>query len=809
VSPRAGAAALVALALATAASAHAEPAGGGAALLLPETEAIRVAGLAQPVDILIDRYGVPHIYAGNEPDLYFAQGFNIARDRLFQLDTWRRRGRGELAAVFGADYVEQDRAARLFLYRGDITAEWAAYGPGVVAIAERFASGINAYIDFLEQHPERLPPEFRRFNYRPSRWSALDVVRIRSHGLIQNLDAEVARARVVCLSGGLDADRVRAPLSPRWRTRVPEGLDPCLPAGVLRVFELATREFALKAPPAAPATGAALAPPEAYGNGVRQGSNSWAIAPLKSATGRAMLASDPHRDYVQPSIRYFVDLEAPTLHVIGANETHLPGVAIGHNESIAFGLTVFPADQEDLYVYQTRPRDGAAYRYRGRWEQFKVRHEVVEVHGAAPASVELVFTRHGPVIFSEGPGGRAFAVRSAWLEPGTETYLGALGHLHAKSFADFERSIARWGAPTLNHLYADTAGNIGWLAGGFVPRRPNWDGLLPVPGDGRYEWQGRWPLKDLPRSLNPARGYLTSSNELNLPADYPYATVKPGFEWEPAWRHRRIEGALAALQSVTIDDSLRLQNDRASLPAQRILALLPGLAPHDTDARAALGVLRGWDGALDAGSAAAALYEVWLAHHAGRAVKQLVLPPPAAASFDAVDIDVIVDVFERPNFWLKQAARARRDAALADSLAAAYRETAERLGPDPGAWRWGRLHFTLSEHPFSAALDAATRAAWNVGPLPSGGDSYTVSMAWVQERDFRSLGGPSVRVVIDVGDWDRSWAMNFPGQSGDPRDPHYRDLAGPWLRGEYFPLLFSRAAVERATERTLHLLPAG
>ncbi len=794
---RAGAALAAGLALAATARAADGP------LVLPEAEAIRVAGLAAPVDILIDRYGVPHIYAANEPDLYFAQGFNIARDRLFQLDTWRRRGRGELAAVFGADFVEQDRAARLFLYRGDLKAEWAAYGAESASIAERFAAGINAYLDFLGQHPERLPPEFVRFDYRPSRWSAADVVQIRSHGLTRNLQSEVRRAKVACLAGSVRADRVRAPVTPRWRTRVPKGLDPCLPADVLRVFTLATREFALQAPGAARADLDEDAP-------WRQGSNNWVIAPAKSETGRAVLANDPHRDYVQPSIRYLVDLEAPTLHAIGANETHLPGIALGHNESIAFGITIFPADQEDLYVYRTRPGDGGAYRYGGRWEPFRVLHEDIAVRGAPPVPVELVFTRHGPVIYAEPAGGRAFAVRTAWLEPGTETYLGALGYLHARTLEDYERAIARWGAPSLNHLYADTAGNIAWLAGGYVPQRPNWDGLLPVPGDGRFEWRGRWPASALPRTVNPARGFLTSSNELNLPADYPYGTVKPGFEWSPPWRHRRIEAELARRKTVSIDDSLRLQNDRVSLPAQHVLALLPALAATvPPDARAALAVLRGWDGNVEAGSAAAALYEVWIAHHAGPAVKALVLPPKAAAAFEDAHIDVIVDVLEHPTHWLKHAAHARRDAALAGSLAAAYRETVERLGPDPAAWRWGALHYTLSEHPFSAVLDAATRASWNVGPVPNGGDSNTVNMAWLRRSDFRATSGPSVRIVIDVGGWDTSWAMNFPGQSGDPRDPHYRDLAGPWLRGEYFPLLFSRAAVERSTERTIRLVPGG
>ena len=420
--------------------------------------------------------------------------------------------------------------------------------------------------------------------------------------------------------------------------------------------------------------------------------------------------------------------------------------------------------------------------------------------------VELLFSRHGPVIYADANSARAFALRTAWLEPGTATYMGALGHLKAKTLPEFEASIARWGAPSLNHLYADTAGTIAWLPAGFAPKRPNWDGLLPVPGDGRYEWQGSWPRRDLPRAVNPPQGYLTTSNEMNLPAGYPNAIRKLGFEWEEPWRHIRIDGVLGSLPKVSLDDSLKLQNDVVSLPARRLLPVLAGLNAPEGDARRALALLKGWDGTLDGSSGAAALYEVWMLHHAGKAVKEL-LVPRAAGAFETADVDVVVYFLERPRQWLKRGAAAKRDALLLATLAAAWRETAARLGTEPSAWRWDQLHHNLTEHALSAALDSADRASWAVGPLPKGGDGFVPNMSWVSEPDFRQTSGPSIRVVIDVGHWDESWAMNFPGQSGDPRDSHYRDLADPWLRGEYFPLLFSRAAVERSAVRTIRLVP--
>jgi len=259
------------------------------------------AGLKEPAEILVDKWGVPHIYARNFDDAFFAQGFNAARDRLFQIDLWRRRGLGQLAEVLGTAYVEQDEAARLFSYRGDMEKEWTAYGPDARRMATAFVAGINAYVGWLVANPDRMPLEFKLLGYLPSRWEASDVVRIRSHGLTGNLSSEVARSNVVCktdLRNGLKYDQVRLRLQPAWDTKVPEGLDPCLPVDVLRVFTLATgnvrfsREMIRASGPASI--------PAAFGDageapGSSDGSNNWTIAPSKSATGRAMLASDPHR----------------------------------------------------------------------------------------------------------------------------------------------------------------------------------------------------------------------------------------------------------------------------------------------------------------------------------------------------------------------------------------------------------------------------------------------------------------------------------------------------------------------------------
>jgi len=771
------------------------------------TETIALQNIRQPVEILIDHWGVPHIYAKNEADLFFAQGFNAARDRLFQIDLWRRRGLGQLSEAFGPAYVEQDKATRLFLYRGDMKKEWAVYSADSEQIAQNFAAGVNAYIDWLNGHPDKMPIEFKMLNYKPVPWAAEDVVRIRSHGLTGNLTDEVARARVAC-AADLKWDEIRFKLEPPWQTRVPEGLDPCLPKDVLKVFDLATQN--VRFTPGS-MTGVSRQPSAASSDDfalqARAESNNWVIAAKKSATGHAIMANDPHRAYTEPSIRYIADLDSPTLHVTGIGEPAVPGVSNGHNDWMAFGGTYFSIDQEDLYVYELNPANTDEYKYRGNWEAFRVVHEEINVKGQAAIAVDLKFTRHGPVIYVEKEKKRAFAVRSDWLEPGTSPYYVSVSYMRAKTFEEFGKAIDRWGVPPINHVYADVQGNIGWAPGGFAPIRPNWDGLLPVPGDGRYEWAGRWSGDKLPRTYNPAIGYITTSNEMNLPPDYPYKERKLGFEWGSPFRHQRIDEVLSKLNRVSIEDSMRLQNDVVSIPARRLVALLEPLSSEDAASRAALNLLKGWNANLDADSPQAALHEIWFSRHLLAAFKEAVLSKTVADSFEHPDPTVMLHALEHPEMRFAGNAAEQRNQVLLTSLAAAYQEMEKLQGPDSSQWKWGKLHYNLSEHPFSAIVDESTRAKLNVGPIEKNGSGFTPNASGYRVSDFRQTGGPSVRLILDAGNWDNSRAVNHPGQSGDPDNPHYRDLAAMWRAGQYFPLLYTRKAVLGATERRIKLVP--
>jgi penicillin amidase len=764
-----------------------------------------ITGLSSPAEILIDRWGVPHIYAASRDDLFIAQGFNAARDRLFQIDLWRRRGLGLLSEIFGAAYVQHDRAARLFLFRGDMAEEWPAYGPDTERVTGAFVRGVNAFVALCRQDPSYLPPEFAALGYPPAFWDPADVARIRSHGLFHNLEQEVARA-LILRDFGPEVEELRHVREPAHELRVPEGLDLSLiPDDVLRVYRLAT------VPPVFPSAD----PGDVPRSGL-DGSNNWVIAGSRTATGRPLLAGDPHRLVSLPSLRYIAHLSAPGIDVIGASEPALPGISIGHNGHLAFGLTIFPIDQEDLYVYRTNPDDPREYRYADGWEPMTRVVESVPVRDADPVEVELWFTRHGPVIDERPDRNAAFAVRAAWLEPGMAPYLGSMDYIEATSPDAFTAAMRRWGAPGENQLYAAPDGTVGWRPAGRVPIRPNWDGTLPVPGDGRYEWAGHHDVGELPSVRDPEAGWFATANEMNLPPDYPNTERTVTYDWYAPFRHDRIAEVLASRTGWTVEDCVRLQTDYLSEPARRIRPLLDGLMAADPRVAAALDLLRGWDGTLSADSAPAALFEIWYRRHLrpgvlGVALRRLMPEEKCADALARItpveetagDARVDLDLLGEPGGRLGAPGALRK--VLLTTLTDAVAETEHRLGADPSSWRWGSLHQAQPRHPLADLLGED----WtSVGPAPRGGSGDTVG-ATPYAADFRQTGGATFRMVIDVGGWDESVAMNSPGQSGDPASPHYRDLFGLWALDDSFPLLYSRDRIERELDERLLLRPPG
>ncbi|HLK24161.1 MAG TPA: penicillin acylase family protein [Caulobacteraceae bacterium] len=753
-------------------------------------------GLDQPAEILVDQWGIPHIYAETAHDAFFSQGWNAARDRLWQLDLWRKRGLGQLAESFGPAYVARDRAARLLLYRGDIDAEWSAYGPDAKAWSRAWVDGVNAYVSAVLNGEAPLPTEFRITDTQPGLWSLDDMVRIRAHGLNRNVEAEVVRSRTVA-AGGVEADALRRKLDPDHSIRIPEGLDPAdVPKDVLDDYFLMTKEMVFE-----PQTDGGVS--ARVGD---QGSNNWTISPQRTATGRPILANDPHRVLVAPSIRYIVHLDAPSLRVMGAGELHLPGVTIGHNEHIAFGITVFVADQEDLYVYELNPQNPRQYRYGDGWEDMRIVRETIAVRGGAAQEVELAYTRHGPVLKLDAARRRAFALRTVWSTPGTSSYRGALRYQTARDWAAFKEALTHYGAATMNFVYADVQGNIGWIPAGFFPRR-HWDGLMPVPGDGRYEWDGFLGPDELPAVFNPARGWIATANEMNLPPGYPMEEKNIGYEWADPARYDRIAEVLDANDRITIPENEALQTDVKSLTALAVVGLLDGLSSTDPQVSQAMDTLRAWDGFETTASAAAAIVNVWMNKHLVPAIARRGTTPEAAAIIEEAVTPSPYAILG----WLKRGRleRAVRDEILVASLRNALNELAERLGPDMETWTWGALHHAHFIPAAAAAFaNPALRAKMSHGPAPVPGSSQTPGASTYAMTDFRVTNGASIRFVIDVGEWDNSRIINTPGQSGDPESPHYSDLFPLWAKGEYVPMLWSRAAVEAATRQVIRLEPA-
>ena len=611
-------------------------------------------------------------------------------------------------------------------------------------------------------------------------------------------------------AGGVAADKLRRKLEPPHETKVPAGLDPCaIPADVLKDYLLATQPVSFEA--LAKGGRHAEADPQvklaqaldAYQN---EGSNNWVIAPARTATGRPILANDPHRPVGAPSLRYIAHLNAPGLDIIGAGEPALPGVSFGHNHDVAWGLTIFYIDQEDLYVYDTPgsgKNGGDAYRYKGKLEPMKVVHETIEVKGEAPRDVTLKFTRHGPVLDETpdtGKGAHAFAMRTVWNMPGASGYFGSSRMWRSKSWAEYKDGQEHWGTPPLNLVFADTSGDIGWSAAGLTPSRPNWDGLLPVPGDGRYEWAGLMPESQLPALHNPPKGFVATANQMNLPADYP-ANRTISYEWADRSRITRIEEVLSAKPKATLADSMALQTDSHDALSRRTIALLAHVSSPDPSVAKAIALLKAWDNDETTGSAAAAIYQVWTTNHLGHTVVNAIVPEAARGLVGSGSIDGIVTWLESPE------AAAARDGFLLNSLTAAVADLKKGLGPDMSTWSWGRLHHANFTPAAAALADRQLAAQMGTGALQVPGSAQSPRAATFGPSDYRQNAGASVRLVMDVGAWDNSVAINTPGQSGDPFSTHYRDLFPLWATGAYVPLDFSRAAVDRDAELVVALTP--
>jgi penicillin G amidase len=786
---------VLALSIAAAAAASAI----GAAPAGPAARALVVAGLHEPVDLLRDRWGLNHIYAKNEDDLFFAQGYTAARDRLFQFELWRRQATGTVAEILGRKELKRDIGTRLHRFRGDLKAELNWYHPHGEAIITAYVRGVNAYIAEALRTPESLPIEFSILGIKPSPWTP-EVVISRHNGLLSNIGEELNVAQAVRVLGA-DAVKDLEHFQGRDPNITP---DPAIDlslinSSILELYNAFRRPIVFGT--------AAPEPPSALELSERRediGSNNWVVSGRLTQSGYPMMMNDPHRNQSAPSLRYWVHLVAPGWNVIGGGEPVLPGVSIGHNEYGAWGLTIFGSDTEDLYVYETNPANPNQYKYRGGWEDMRVIKDAIPVKGESPVAVDLKFTRHGPVLSEDAAHHTAYALRAAWMEPGAAPYLASLRMDQAKTWEEFVQACTYSRIPSENMVWADRQGHIGYQAVAITPLRPNWSGLVPVPGDGRYEWNGYLPINALPHVVDPAKGYFATANNYLFPPDFAYKEALHYTGADP-YRVSRISEVLASGRLQTVADMMRLQNDNVSLPARSLVPLLRGAAVSG-DALKARDLLLAWDFSVDADSVTAGVYEMWQRRLTAN-IRNLLVPKEAQAFIGQPSMKRVIDWLNAPDGRFGADPAKGRDEILARSLTDAVAELAKKLGPEMSAWKWGqeKYHHALIRHPLADIAPPDVRARLNVGPFPRGGDSYTVSATG--NADNQTSGG-SLKIIADTENWDNSIGLNNPGQSGDPSSPHYRDLFEIWSRGKYFPIFYTRSKVESVTEDRVMLSPA-
>jgi penicillin amidase len=785
-------------------------------LLNAQQSTLRFPQLQQPVRIVTDTWGVAHIFAQTEYDLFFAQGFQAATDRLFQFEIFRRRATGTMAEVFGPRELARDQGVRLFRFRGNLDDEYAHYHPRGKSIIQAFTDGINARVRLVREGKAPMPFELKALGIQPGYWTP-DVVISRHNGLLSNVQRELTIARMIARYGEQAVRDIHRfePLQPDLR------IDTSIRTDLLQDSRILAPYNAFRAAPVfrkedlAPDQGLSIALPQFPGDGAAaddadmqrdaDGSNNWVISGKRSASGFPLMANDPHRVVGLPSLRYIVHLNGPGWNVIGGGEPTLPGVSIGHNDHGAWGLTIFDTDMEDLYVYRLKAGDPSRYFHKGQWISFRTVKESIPVNRQRAVEVTLQYSVHGPVTFVDTANGVAYAIRCAWLDKGSAPYLASLRMGQSRNWTEFRQACRYSYLPAENMVWADGAGNIGWQAVGLAPIRKNHSGLVPVPGDGRFEWNVYQPVLDRPSVHNPVSGFVSTANEQNIPKAYP-AMQSVGFTWADPSRQERIQQVLGMDSTVSMEDMERLQTDWYSVPASRLVPLLRGLEPEDSMTARALHLLQHWDYYLHPDSKAAAIFEA-----CSDALEQQLLAGMKLDAYKGLRPDMdsrrMLELLEQPSdpFW--QRWKLDRQDILERSLQLAVERVVTLAGTaDTSQWQYGqkRMKHVYLKHPLSGLIDNTRASDLDIGPWPRGGDGNTINSTGSRlNQDF----GASFRILVDCADWDAARAINAPGQSGDPSSSHYRDLFDLWKVNRYFPLYFSKDKVDAVRESVLNLEP--
>jgi penicillin amidase len=758
-------------------------------------------GLSKPVEIIRDRWGVPHIYAQNDQDLFFAQGFVHAQDRLFQMDTFRRVGSGRVSELIGSSGLATDRFARYFGWNKVAEAQMRSLDAETQKLLDVYSAGVNAYI-----RQGNLPVEFSLLAYTPDPWRFWDTAvwgAVLAWGLSVNWETELVRVLLLEALGPEKAFDLTSLYDDDYQTIIPdEQVGQRLAQALMESYQQAILTMPLGNIPS--------------GKGI--GSNNWAVNGELTASGRPILANDPHLPPLFPPFWYENHLVGESYNVTGFTMPGVPGVIIGHNEHVAWGVTNAFPDVQDIYIERFHVQDPSLYEVNGCWQQADLVEEVIKVRGGKAVAETVRYTRHGPV-FSDLLPQQLGDLSLRWASHSPNSHMCTILDMNrATNWGEFRESLRSWGFPSQNVVYADVNDNIGYMMPGLVPQRGKGAGLLPVPGwNDDHEWDGWIPFEELPVISNPPEGMIVTANNRVHGATYPHLLTS---EWLPDYRARRIWELLANNVPLTLEMNGRIQADTVSLQMRRFKRLaLAGLSAgqyRDRDSAYAVRQLRNWDGDMRPELVEPSLSFGWLVCFTRAVVEQATGPVLAVQLMqknppESFPLDPFLDIAtELALNWLEHGSPAWVGD-IKPLLWPALQETLQilrhELGRSPYNWQWGKLHQVDMRHPF-AKVPGLGRA-WKRVKLPVGGDGYTVN-----QSEVGLLFPPdpvtviaSCRLIMDVGDWDNSLAVLPGGQSGHLASPHFQDGLADWQNDRYHPMLFTRERIEKVVEGITLLEP--
>lgn len=774
-----------------------------ARLSLPQMDGtIALSGLKADVKVTRDRFAVPHIYADSKRDAAFAIGFVHAQDRLWQMETQRRIGAGRLAEIFGADLLGTDKFLRTLSIYNAAERTVARLDADTLNLLEAYAAGVNSFLN----HPDTvLPVEFTILGVKPEPWKVADTlvwVKMMALDLSANWASEALRQSMV---GILSNQQIREV----W---------PDYPAdGPLTLAD------ADQTP--SPDMFRQLAEITPFKQVEGKGSNNWVVAGSRTATGKPLLANDPHLGLAAPALWYFAHIETPDMATIGATLPGVPMVVLGRNREIAWGFTNTGPDTQDLYIEQTNPDNPSEYRTPEGWAKFGTRKEIIRVKGQdQPITITVRTTRHGPVLSdatsrmkSVAKNGNVVALRWHVLDDNEMTIRAGINLNSARNWQEFRNALKDFHGAQQNIVFADTRGNIGYIAAGRVPIRANqdkWQGMMPSPGwDPAYDHVGYIPFDELPQTFNPATGYVATANQKIVGDDYPHFLTN---EWAAQYRMERIKELLEGRKAHSIESFKTIQADVVSLHARRLLPILTKVAGANDQQKQILADLKIWDGTMAADRYEPTVYNAWYRQITKQILVDEVGGQDNLGEMWAWHTNFTRNVLENvdgQSRWCDDIATTGRTESCNDilqrALTLALEDLAIRYGNDPAEWVWGPLHAGHSDHrPFSKI--PVLKDIFDIR-TPIGGDTYTVNVSRNHIRNdddpFATVHGPSLRAIYDMDNPDRSIYIHSTGQSGHFLSPHYSDMADRWGRVDYIPMSMARSDFEAGALGTLTLTP--